>query len=344
MTFEPVRAASIGLGRWAEVIAKAAARSGQIKIVNCYSRSEDKRVDFANKFNCDMASTYEEVLADERVEAILCTTPNTAHADTISQAAAAGKHVWTEKPIAHSWADGKRIVEAVTEAGVTFAVGHSARLLGASRKMKELIDSGELGGVSLIEANWSNERALELTPDMWRFYREGAPGGPLIQLLVHHFDTTQYLLGPISEVMAYTISCHTAAEVEEVAALVAQFENKALSYFGSSWVSPGIYWINVYGTKANLYHQLDFNFWTEPDVDKHTTLLKHVHGSSERTPVEIPTTDMFPDELNNFANAVRTGERPEVGAEEALQALAVVEAAIRSSAERRPVSIAEVLD
>ena len=60
--------------------------------------------------------------------------------------------------------------------------------------------------------------------------------------------------------------------------------------------------------------------------------------------MEIPTTDMFPDELNDFAKAVRTGSKPEVGAEEALRALAVVEAAIRSSAERRPVTVAEVLD
>jgi predicted dehydrogenase len=343
MTFEPVRAASVGLGRWAEVIATAVARSDQIEIVNCFSRSEEKRSTFSQKFGCDVATSYEELLADERVEAILCTTPNTEHANTISQAAAAGKHVWTEKPIAHTWTDGKRIVEAVTEAGVSFAVGHSARLLGASRKMKELIDSGEIGNVSLIEANWSNERALELTPDMWRFYREGTPGGPLIQLLVHHFDTAQYLLGPITEVMAYACSCHADAEVDDVAALVAQFENRALSYFGSSWVSPGIYWINVYGTEANLYHQLDFNYWTDPEVDKYTTLFKHVHGSSEHTPVEIPTTDMFPDELNDFARAVRTGGKPEVGAEEALQALAVVEASIRSAEQHRPVTIAEVM-
>ena len=344
MDFKPVRVGSVGLGRWAEVIAKAAARTNKIEVVSCFSRSVEKRDDFAAKFGCDTASSYEHLLADEGVEAILCTTPNTEHASTITQAARAGKHVWTEKPIAHKMADAKRIANAVREAGVTLAVGHSARLLGASRKMKELIDSGVVGNVSLIEANWSNERALELTPDMWRFYSDSTPGGPLIQLLVHHFDTAQYLLGPISEVMAYKCSCHADAEVDDVAALVGQFKNRALSYFGSSWVSPGIYWINVYGTKANLYHQLDFNFWTDPEVDKYTTLFQHVHGSSEHTPVEFPKTDMFPDELNTFAEAVRSGQKPEVGLEEAMQALAVVEAAIRSADEHRPVTVAEVLD
>jgi len=344
MDFKPVRVGSVGLGRWAEVIARAAARTNKIEVVSCFSRSVEKRDDFAAKFGCDTASSYEALLEDERVEAILCTTPNTEHANTITQAAAAGKHVWTEKPIAHKLADAKRIAEAVRKAGVTLAVGHSARLLGASRKMKELIDAGELGSVSLIEANWSNERALELTPDMWRFYSDSTPGGPLIQLLVHHFDTAQYLLGPISEVMAYKCSCHAGAEVDDVAALVAQFENSALSYFGSSWVSPGIYWINIYGTKSNLYHELDFNFWTDPEVDKYTTLYQHVHGSSERTPVEIPETDMFPDELNEFAEAVRSGRKPEVGLDEAMQALAVVEAAIRSAEEHRPVTIAEILN
>ncbi len=344
MTFEPVRAACVGIGRWSEVIAQAAARGGKVKVVSCYTRSASKRAAFAQKFGCDQAATLEELLADKRVQAVLVTTPNPVHAESIEQAAVAGKHVWVEKPIAHTMADAKRIGAAVRKAGVTFAVGHSARMLGASRKMKQLVDSGEIGQVVLVEANYSNERALELTPDKWRYYAANSPGGPLIQLLVHHFDTMHYILGPITEVQAYKRRLHTKAEVDDVAVVIAQFEKGYVGYFGSSWSSPGAYLINLYGTQANLYNRLDFAHWTSVDVDKHTTLFRQPHGSQDWVPVNMPATDMFREELDDFADAIRTGRQPEVGLAEATRALAVVEAAIRSSECRRPINISQVMD
>ncbi|HET7087463.1 MAG TPA: Gfo/Idh/MocA family oxidoreductase [Anaerolineae bacterium] len=343
MSYEPVRVACVGIGRWSDVIARAVGRSDKLKVASCFTRSADKRAAFAQKFGCDQAATYEELLADDRVEAVLVTTPNPMHLDTIAQAAAAGKHVWVEKPIAHSMDHTKRIGEAVSKAGVTFSVGHSARLLGGSRKMKELVDQGDLGKVVLVEADYSNERALELTPDKWRYYASNSPGGPLVQLLVHHFDTVQYILGPISEVQAYKRRLHTTAEVDDVAVVIAQFDKGYLGTFGGSWSSPGAYSIDIYGTDANLYHTLDFAYWTALDVDQHCTLVREARGAKQRVPVELPTTDMFREELENFADAIRNGSRPEVGWEESARAMAVVEAAIRSSDIRRPVSIAEVM-
>jgi predicted dehydrogenase len=343
MASGPVKAASVGLGRWSKVIATAVGRSDKLEIVSCFDVIEDNVNAFSQQFGCEKASSYEELLADDRIEAILCTTPNHHHLETISKAAEAGKAVYTEKPIAHTVADGRKIAEAVAKAGVTFCVGHSARMLGASRMMKEQVDSGALGNITFYEGNWSNERALELTPEKWRYFREYTPGGPLIQLLVHHFDTMQYILGPVAEVQAYTRRLQTKAEVDDVAALICEFEDGYLGYVGSSWVSPGIYWMNIYGTEANLYHELDFRYWTDPEVDKYTTLFRHPHGTSERTALNVPMTDMFKAELENFANAFQTGGKPEVGAKEALQALAVVEAGIISSKEKRPVKISELL-
>lgn len=343
MAQEPMRVASVGLGRWAQVIAAAAARSDKLKVIGCFSRSEEKRRTFADQFGCEQFDSYEALLADERIEGVLLTTPNNVHAETIEQAAQAGKHVWVEKPIAQTMADAMRIRAAIEKTGVTFSVGHSARMLGASRKMKELIERGDIGRLSLIEAHWSNERALQLTPDNWRWYRASTPGGPLIQLLVHHFDTVQYLFGPIAEVQAYTRRNNTPAEVDDVATVIAQFESGHLGYFGSSWVSPGAYWIHIYGTEANLFHELEFNHWQQPDVDQYTSLFRQPHGTLKKIPVEIPQKDMFRDELENFVEAVRGRFQPEVGWVEATRAFACVAAAIRSTEARRPVTIEEVM-
>ena len=66
-SFEPVKVASVGLGRWANVIATASARSNKIQIVNCFSRSEEKRNAFSEKYGCDISTSFEEMLADDRV-------------------------------------------------------------------------------------------------------------------------------------------------------------------------------------------------------------------------------------------------------------------------------------
>jgi predicted dehydrogenase len=340
---KPMQVASVGLGQWAQVIASAVARSDRLEIVNCFSRSPEKRDAFAQKFGCDQVTSYEKLLADDRIEGVLLTTPNSAHAETVEQAVAAGKHIWVEKPISHTMSEAMHLKKILEKSDVTFAVGHNARRLGASRKMKELLDTGKIGKLSMIEAHWSNERAIKITPDSWRWYADATPGGPLIQLLVHHFDTVQYLAGPIAEVQAYKRRLNTPAEVDDVATVVVEFENGQLGYLGSSWVSPGLFWMHIYGTEANLYHELKIDHWKSPDVDNYTTLFRQSRGTLEKVAVEIPTKDMFRDELEDFVAAVRNRRDPEVGWTEATRALACVEAAIRSSNSKRPVRIAEVM-
>src|SRR5262245_66133895 len=83
--------------------------------------------------------------------------------------------------------------------GITVTVGHSARLMAGIRQIRRAIDAGELGRVAFLEANFSNERALELTPQTWRWYKHRAPGGPLSQLAIHQVDVLHYLGGEIAE-------------------------------------------------------------------------------------------------------------------------------------------------
>src|SRR5438477_3862916 len=109
MTFEPLRVACIGMGWWSDVLADAIMRSGKMKIVACYTRSNNKRETFAAKYGCRAASSYEAVLGDPAIEATINTTPNDAHLPTARAAAAAGKHVFLDKPIANMVSEGREI-------------------------------------------------------------------------------------------------------------------------------------------------------------------------------------------------------------------------------------------
>ncbi len=330
---DKIRLASVGLGRWARVLARAARRSDIIELHSCFSRSEEACAAFMDGFQVPKsAASYEELLADPDVEGVIITTPNDTHRELVTQGLEAGKAVYTDKPIAQTLDDALAIKAAVYRTGGVFAVGHSARRLAGCRVMKEWIVDGTLGGVSLIEANFSNERGLELTPRTWRWYRSKTPGGPLIQLGVHHADNLQYLMGPVRSVSAHQRKLYTESEVPDATMAILEFESGALGYLGCGWASPGIYQIRVQGTKQNLIYDLDFTHWDEShEADQWSTLLSQAYGEQERSPVEMPPTDMFREQLEEFALAARGQADVEVDADAAIRALAVVHAAIASN-------------
>jgi predicted dehydrogenase len=343
---EKVKLAPVGLGRWARVLARGAQRGDVIELANCFSRSEESRAAFAAEFNISRISrTYEELLADSEIEGVIITTPNDTHKDVVLQALDAGKAVYTDKPIAHTLEDAMQIDEGVRASGLAFAVGHSARRLSGHRTIKRWHENGALGDVSLVEANFSNERGLELTEKTWRFYASKSPGGSLIQLGVHHADNLQYLLGPVKSVNANVKKLYTRAEVPDATMVICEFEGGELGYLGCGWASPGVYTMNVLGTKANLFYDLDFTHWDEShSADKYSTLRSQEYGASERQPVDLPATDMFREQLDEFALAIRGRAEIEVGIEESIAALAVVRAALESSErEGRSVDVAEVI-
>lgn len=344
MVDEPVRVASVGLGRWARTLADAIQRSDRLRIVSCFSRSEKSRELFSTQVGCRIADSYAELLKDPEVEGVLITTPNDAHADPILHAAASGKHVYVEKPIAHAMADAWAIDRACRDAGVTLAVGHSARRLQGNRKIKEILNRGGLGKLVMAECNFSNDRGLELTPDQWRWHKSKSPGGPLIQLAVHHADTLHYLLGPVKAVTAMAKRLYTPAEIEDVTVTLLEMESGQLCYMGSNWASQGSFYTCVYGMDANLYFTADFNFWSRSHlIDRHSRLEIQHRGVPERKPVALGQGDMFREELEEFADCIRGSRKPEVGGPESIAALAVVHAALRSAETGRTVALKEIL-
>jgi predicted dehydrogenase len=199
--------------------------------------------------------------------------------------------------------------------------------------MKRWLEDGRIGDISLAEANFSNERGLELTPQTWRYYADKSPGGAFIQLGVHHADTLQFLLGPVKSVTAHARKLYTKSEVPDAVMAILEFEGGPLGYIGTGWASPGVYSMNLLGTKANLMYDLDFTHWDEShQADDWSTLRSQFYGESVRQPVQLPRTDMFREQLEEFALATRGEATVEVGAREAVHALAVVRSVLESSA------------
>src|SRR5688500_10266109 len=155
---EALRVASIGIGWWSDVLADAIKNSGKLEIVSCYTRSEDKRNAFAAKYGCTAAASYDAILADRSIEAVINTTPNNVHLETTRAAAEAGKHVFLDKPIANTIADARALTQACREAKVVLALGYQRRKESHFRWIRRQIDDGVFGKLVNAEANISRDR------------------------------------------------------------------------------------------------------------------------------------------------------------------------------------------
>ncbi len=334
MSTEPVKVGIVGLGRWAKVLTRAAQKSDKLEVVAGYSRSEEKRSAFEAEFGVKSAPSMEALLADPDIKGVILTVPNEQHLPVAEAVAAAGKHVYTEKPIANTLESGLEIEGLVEKHGVQIMVGHSARLLKGARMIKEAIDRGELGKVVFIEANFSNERALEITPDTWRWYRDKAPGGPLSQLAIHQFDTVHFIGGEIADVHSIASKLSpVGAEVDDQSMTLLRFADGKLAYVGSSWTSPGIFSLRVFGQAGLMHYELDFSSWDDPDKLHETSTLyiqRGKDGYGLREEIPMPQANMFQDELEMFAEMCATGQPVELSAESGNVALAVVYAALES--------------
>ena len=114
------------------MLGNAAKRAGNVEITRCFTRTESSREEFAEKFGCRPAASFEEVLKDSEVEGILIATPHSTHTDLITQAASAGKHVFVEKPLTLTVADADKCIDA-TENGGRYATGSGTTEGGRER-------------------------------------------------------------------------------------------------------------------------------------------------------------------------------------------------------------------
>jgi predicted dehydrogenase len=333
VTATPLRVGCIGIGWWSDVLADAMQRSGQFEIVGGYTRSAEKRAAFAAKYQCAAAASYEALLADRTIEAIVNTTPNDVHLETTRAAAAAGKHVFLDKPIANTVSDGRAISAVCREAGVVLALGYQRRRESHFRWVRQQIDAGAFGKLVNAEANISRDRLGKIDLGSWRYQAQGMPGGVMLQIGIHYTDVLTYLLGPIKAVRGQLAQLVLPGDNPDVASLLLEHENGAVSTLNASYASASEYYLmNVYGKDATAYYDL------------HNGLRMLKRGTERPVAIACPKNDTLVEQLEEFAAAVRGAGQPEMGGDDSTTSLAVIRAGIRAAREGRRVEVREILE
>lgn len=327
------RVAMVGVGGFGRELADSSRGCKYLNIAGAYDSQGQFMASFQRAFpEARLYASFRDVLTDKTIQGVVLATPNDTHLELIQKATAAGKHVFVEKPIANTIEDARAAIKAAADAKVVLSVGHVARRTTASRMAKKIIEEKTLGRLCLIEGHIAHRGGMDLTPQTWRWYKDRCPGGPLIQLAIHTIDTFHYLMGPVRSISAKVARIATPAEIEDTGVIALEYESGVLGYIGTAYTVPSSTFTYIYGTEAML----------SLDQKAGEFVIKHKDGKIETRPSVIPVNARG-EELDEFALCALKGGKPETGGEEGLQALAVVLAALKSSAEKRTVTMKEIL-
>lgn len=331
----PLGVGLVGTGGWARGFWAEAQTCPEVELVACWNRTAERSERFAEQFGCEVSSTLEALVGHPRVEAVANFAANNFHRLPTEIAAAAKKHVFTDKPIANTIEDAAAMIRCCEQAGVTLMVGHSSRYAGTARTLKSLLDSGRFGQLAMAEANLSHSGGTRLTAERWRWHKEEAPGGPLMQLSIHMFDTMHYLFGPTRRVTAISSSSLLPSEIEDVFLTLLEFESGLVAYVGTNYLSASVSFIRIYGREASAYSEEGSIVLAAPRKDE--------PWITDREEAPIEDINAPAAEMEEFARAVRAGRPPETGGKEGLLALGVVWACLISAQQGRPVEVREAL-
>jgi predicted dehydrogenase len=321
-----LNAAIYGLGRWGLRLVDSVQGSDKIRFVRGISRDPVARRDFTEKTGVPLTARYDEVLADRNVHAVVLATPHSQHHEQIVQAAAAGKHIFVEKPFTLTRASADRAVAACQKAGVTLAVGFNRRYAPAFLDLMRRLKLGEVGDVLHIEGQFSGGSGYQLKPGAWRASRLESPGGAMTARGVHALDAMIHIAGPVSGVFAFSDRHKLTVEVDDTTALMLRFAKGTTGYL-SSLHATGEFWrVHVFGSAG----------WLEMRGD--TELIRR---GLEGPPVTLsfPAVDKERAELEAFAEAVAAKQAFLVPPAEAINGVAVLEAMSASAASGALVSI-----
>jgi predicted dehydrogenase len=196
-----IKAAIIGLGWWGQTILGHLSNSSIVRPVLCVDPLESARA-AASALGVDTSPHFEDALAHPDVQAVILCTPQQHHADQITLAAQAGRHVFCEKPLCTTSADAERAIAAVRRAGVQLGIGHERRFEPAVIEMRRRFAAGEFGNPLMLEGNFSQDKFLNLPGDNWRLSNTSNPVGPLSATGIHMVDLSIALLGRPTSVWA----------------------------------------------------------------------------------------------------------------------------------------------
>ncbi len=333
-----VRAAIVGMGTWGQnLVNSVQGKSELIRFVAGATRTPARAEEFGRRHGIPVRS-FEAVLADRSIDAVVLATPHSMHTEQIVAAARAGKHVFTEKPLGLTAEDSAAAVRACAEHKVTLGVGYNWRFQPALQEIRRMLADGRLGKLLHIEGNFCGPSVYRFGRDHWRQAREEGPGGGMTGRGVHVVDAMLYLAGAIDQVYAQSFQLAQDFGLDDTTSMLFRFKSGATGYLGTVIATAETWRMQVFGSKG----------WAEVgDVEHLTTWQMKVcffdpANLSVKQKPKVMTFDPVSTEraeLEHFARAVQDGRPLAVPGGDEVHNVAVLEAILASARKGAPVPV-----
>lgn len=336
-----INAAIIGLGWWGKTLVEAVSGvSDDIRFVAGTTRtlSNDAK-EFANEHDFELRASYEDIIADPNVDAVVLVTPNSLHAAQTIAAAENGKHVFCEKPFALTGADAQKAIDAASAAGITVGIGYNRRFHPEITKLRDMINAGELGTILHCEATMTFPNALYLKPGAWRADRNETPCGGLTPMGVHAIDGFIDLCGEIDEVYAQSFRRAVEVDADDTTSILFRMKEGMSGYLATMTATGGGFNFQVYGSKGFVKLEGMTHVAGAPSEERRTQLFGKCTFKPVKGPAEVwdaAKYDVSRAALEDFARAAGGGDPFLVPPSEIVHGSAVTEAVVKSAESGRP--------
>ncbi|MBO0730032.1 MAG: Gfo/Idh/MocA family oxidoreductase [Acidimicrobiaceae bacterium] len=322
----------VGIGFIADSgMAPAIATLDESHLEGVVSRDAERARAFADKHHASHAYTdFAEMLANPQVDAVLITTPNALHAEQVVQAAKAGKHVLSDKPLALSVAEAERAVDECRRAGVKLGINFQTRHHTCFQESRNVIAAGGIGDPLVVQ--------LEVGAGAgglkgWRTDPGLAGLGSINNVGVHGYDLLRFLLGAeVTEVVAL-LDVGRKPELETLAISLLRFDNGTLAYVNTNQKVPNHQPdIQIYGTKGRIVgHNI-----TRPWLEDGELRVLTAEGESV---TRHSSLDAFRRCVHAFNQAVLENTEPNASGTDGLRSVQLTEAMARSAREGKVVEL-----
>jgi predicted dehydrogenase len=325
-----IRAAIVGLGRWGRsLVSSVAGNSDDLKFVVACARTRASAEDFCRDKHIPFADSYEQILRDPDIDAVVLATPHSQHQAQALAAAAARKHIFVEKPITLDLASAHVVVDAARMAGVVLAVGLARRFHPSLAAVRDRLQGGRLGKVMAMVAQHTTSTAQFVALDNWRAAPEEAPGGALTAVGVHALDHMIEFSGRVRDVRCVTARNYPGRS-DDTTTIMLRFLSGATGLIFCSVATATNFEFTLYG--SNGLAEI-----SRPDMSRLRFAPMSTAAPTGRVPAppdeifEHSGFDTLRAELTAFAQAIRGGESYPVPLEDVLHGMEVFDALVYSA-------------
>lgn len=313
----------------------------RVEVIGVFSRSAERREAAQAAYGFPVSDDLAGLIADRRVDVVLVVTPPAAHLEVVKLAAAAGKHILLEKPIEHTLARSREVVEVARDAGVRLGIVLQNRTRANARYLRDRIDSGALGELVTASASirWWRAQSYYDEPGRGTLARDG--GGVLLTQAIHALDLFLSLTGPVAEVSAMVATSRAhQMECEDVVSAALRFEGGAIGSIDTTTASfPGfpdrLEFVFDRAT-AVMTGESMMLYWRDGTIEDRTIAAVGHGGGADPMGYSHARHRAV---LEDFLDALDEGRDPLVTGAEALRVHLLIEAILESSAERRPARV-----